>query len=79
MIIDNFYTLYIIANPLKTNSPLIINANAILTRTISNQFLKSIYREGQANLASLLPHQDRVIYGEQSFKYLMEIFLKLYH
>lgn len=44
MIINNFYSMGITIAPFKTDSPLLIDPNAILARSITMQLLQSVTR-----------------------------------
>jgi hypothetical protein len=44
MVIDNFNIKNITVQPAKTNTPLIVDANAVLSRSVTRQGFKSIAR-----------------------------------
>ena len=66
MIIDDFYVMRAILPPLKANSPLLIDANTLLSITVSTQRFKSI--TGKI-------HQ--ILDASGAFKYLQSFFCLL--
>ena len=44
MVVDDLYVMGISISPGETNTPLVINSNAVLARTVSTKLLKSIGR-----------------------------------
>jgi hypothetical protein len=42
MIVDNLYPVGIFLSPLETDSPLVINPNAVLPRTISRELFQPV-------------------------------------
>jgi hypothetical protein len=44
VIVDDFHVVGVSTGPAETDAPLIIDANAVLTRTISRQLLQTVRR-----------------------------------
>jgi hypothetical protein len=86
VVIGNFYILDTIGMPNKTDTPLLVNANAVLSLSVAAQFLKPVGRRNaqiikgggimQHNKLSLrdLLNVPRQFFGKTAEKYLFRFF-----
>lgn len=60
MIIDYLHIVSVIRSPIKTNSPLVVDANAVLSEAIAGKFFQAISRRNTkvVNCFSIIQHSQ---------------------